>query len=396
MLVNSQIFNLKSQISLMKKFLIIFLLVPFFSFAQETKPGSDYDKFSYQNQEFYEVKDYTKKKPKETVKNIIFLIGDGMGTSQVYAGLVANRGQLYIRTMPFAGFCKTNSADALITDSAAGATAFSIGEKTNNGAIGVDRNNVPKKTILEMAEGKGMATGLVASCAVTHATPAAFIAHQPSRGMSEEIAADFLKTDIDVFIGGGRDHFDKRQDGRNLLTELEAKNYDVITTMDSLKFAKGEKVAALVSPGQPDPYLMGRGDMLPKASVFAIDKLKKNKNGFFLMIEGSQIDWGGHDNNVPYIVSEMLDFDRTVGEVLKFAAADKETLVVITADHETGGFSINGGDLATGLVSGKFTTGGHTGVMVPVFAYGPQAEQFSGIMENTDIFVKFKELLGLK
>jgi len=113
------------------------------------------------------------------------------------------------------------------------------------------------------------------------------------------------------------------------------------------------------------------------------------------MIEGSQIDWGGHDNNVPYIVSEMLDFDRTIGEVLKFAAKDGETLVVITADHETGGFSINGSDLEKGIVEGKFTTGGHTAVMVPIFSYGPQAELFSGIMENSDIFYKFKEVLGL-
>jgi alkaline phosphatase len=377
----------------MKKFLLIFLVAPLFSFGQETEP--EYDKTSFQNQEFYEVKDFTRKKPKETVKNIIFLIGDGMGTSQVYSGLIANKGDLYLRTMPFSGFSKTNSVDNLITDSAAGATAFSIGEKTNNGAIGVDRNNVPKKTLLEMAVEKGLGTGLVASCAVTHATPASFIAHQPSRNMYEEIAADFLNTDIDVFIGGGRDNFDKRQDGRNLLLELEGKNYEVITTMDSLKYAKGGKVAALVAEEHPDPYLMGRGDMLRVASEFTIDRLKKNKNGFFLMIEGSQIDWGGHDNNVPYIVTEMLDFDQTIGKVLEFASKDKETLVVITADHETGGFSINGGDLATGLVKGNFTTGGHTGVMVPVFAYGPHAEMFSGIMENTDIYVKFKELLGL-
>jgi alkaline phosphatase len=152
----------------------------------------------------------------------------------------------------------------------------------------------------------------------------------------------------------------------------------------------------LIAEEHQQPYLLGRGEMLGEATDFAIDKLKKNKHGFFLMIEGSQIDWGGHDNNVPYIVTEMLDFDKTIGRVLQFAAQDKETLVVITADHETGGFSINGGSLETGVVSGEFTTGGHTGVMVPVFAYGPRAELFSGIMENTDIFFKFKEVLGWK
>ncbi len=380
----------------MKRYLLIFLLIPSVLFAQEGEKELQYNKSKYDLQAYYEVKNYTKKKPKAEVKNIIFMVGDGMGAAQVYASLIANKGELYIRTMPVSGFSKTNSADNLITDSAAGATAFSIGEKTNNGAIGVDRNDVPKKTILEIAVEKGMGTGLVSSCAVTHATPASFIAHQPNRGMYEEIAADFLNVDIDIFIGGGRDHFAKRKDGRNLLLELEAKNYEVFTTMDSLKYVKGDKVAGLVSEEHPDPYIMGRGDMLGDAAEFTIDKLKKKDNGFFLMIEGSQIDWGGHDNNVPYIVTEMLDFDRTIGRVLEFAAKDKETLVVITADHETGGFSINGGDLTTGVVEGKFTTGGHTGIMVPVFAYGPKAELFSGIMENTDIYYKFKEVLGWK
>lgn len=378
----------------MKKLILLFLFLPLLSLAQDAE--QEYDKSTYQNAEFYDVKNYTEKKPGKHIKNIIFLIGDGMGVSQVYAGLVANKGNLYLRTMPYAGFSKTNSADKLITDSAAGATAFSIGEKTNNGAIGVDRNNVPKKTILEMADASGLSTGLVATCAITHATPASFIAHQPSRGMAEEIAADFLNTDIDVFIGGGRDHFAKRKDGRNLLLELKAKNYEVFTSFDSLKYAKGDKVAALVYPDQPDPYLLGRGNMLPEATTFAINKLQKNKKGFFLMVEGSQIDWGGHDNNVPYTVSEMLDFDRTIGEALKFAASNKETLVVVTADHETGGLAISGGDLETGLVKGAFTTGSHTGVMVPIFAYGPHAEQFSGIMENTEFFDKFRNLLGLK
>jgi alkaline phosphatase len=380
---------------MMKRYLLLFLLAPLFSFGQETEE-QQIDKSSFQNQEFYEVKDYARKNPKSVVKNIIFLVGDGMGTSQVYSGLIANKGEMYIKTMPYSGFSKTNSADDLITDSAAGATAFSIGEKTNNGAIGVDRNNVPKKTFLEIAVEKGLGTGLVSSCAVTHATPASFIAHQPSRNMYEEIAADFLKVDIDVFIGGGRNHFNKRKDGRDLLSELEAKNYEVVTTMDSLKYVKGNKVAGLISEEHPEPYALGRGNMLGDASEFAINLLKKDSEGFFLMIEGSQIDWGGHDNNVPYIVTEMLDFDRVVGRVLEFASKDKETLVVITADHETGGFSINGGDISTGLVEGKFTTGSHTAVMVPVYAYGPKAELFSGIMENTDIYHKFKEVLGWK
>lgn len=378
-----------------KNILLLLLIFPLISWGQDA-PSDQIDKTRYENQEFYEVKKYKQKKSKKpTVENIIFLIGDGMGPAQVYAGLMANKGESYLKSMPVSGFNKTNSSDKLITDSAAGATAFSIGEKTYNGAIGVDKNEVPKKTILEMAEEKGISTGLISTCAITHATPAAFIAHQRNRGMQEEIAADFLKTDIDLFIGGGRKYFNKRKDERDLLMELEAKGYDVVTSMDSLKYATGERVAALLYEEHPEPVMKGRGEMLPASTNFAIDKLKKNKDGFFLMVESSQIDWGGHDNSVPYIVTEMLDFDQTVGEALKFAAKDGKTLVVVTADHETGGLTINGGSLEKGIVQGKFTAGGHTGVMVPVFAFGPQAELFSGIMENTDFFDKFKEVLGL-
>lgn len=385
----------KFSVIMKKQIAFLFFMLPAISWGQNYIKPEQLDKTRFENQDFYEVKDYTQKtSKKQIVKNVIFLIGDGMGTSQVYAGLLSNKGESYLKSMPVSGYSKTNSSDDLITDSAAGATAFSIGEKTYNGAIGVDKNEVPKKTILEMAEEKGLGTGLIATCAITHATPASFIAHQQNRGMQEEIAADFLKTDIDLFIGGGRKYFNQRTDGRDLLIELEAKGYNVITSMDSLKFAKKGNIAALIEEEHPQPAALGRDDMLQNASEFAIKKLKKNKNGFFLMIEGSQIDWGGHDNNVPYIVTEMLDFDRTLGEVLKFAASDGETLVVVTADHETGGFSVNGGSLETGVVEGKFTTGGHTGVMVPVFAYGPQAELFSGVMENTDIFYKFKEVLG--
>jgi len=374
---------------------LLFMAIPAVAWSQNDSIQEDQSKAKFANQEFYEVKDYTKKKPKRAyAKNIIFLIGDGMGISQVYAGLIANKGELYLNTMPVSGFSKTNSSDNLITDSAAGATAFSTGVKTYNGAIGVDSLKVPKETILEAAANKGMGTGLVATCAITHATPASFIAHQPSRGMQEEIAADFLKTDIDLFIGGGRKYFNQRKDGRNLLEEFASKGYDIIPSIDSLRFAKKDKVVALIENEHQPPVALGRGNMSTEASKFAMKKLRKNDQGFFLMIEGSQIDWGGHDNNTTYIATEMLDFDKTIGEVLKFAAKDGETLVVVTADHETGGFSINGGSLENGIVEGKFTTGGHTGVVVPVFAYGPQAELFSGIMENTDIYFKFLEALN--
>ncbi len=158
-----------------------------------------------------EVKTFPQKFKSKKPKNVVFLIGDGMGISQIFAGLTANHGHLFLENCKYIGFSKTQSADNYITDSAAGGTALSAGVKTYNGAIGVDANKKPVKTILEEAEEKGLATGLVSTSAITHATPASFIAHQPNRNMYEEIAADFLKTDIDVFIGGGYRSFHQKK-----------------------------------------------------------------------------------------------------------------------------------------------------------------------------------------
>lgn len=347
----------------------------------------------YRNSEFHKVETYANNFPDSLLpKNIILLVGDGMGPAQIYAGQVANKGRLNLTTMPVTGQSKTNSADELITDSAAGATAFATGVKTYNGAIGMDAEGNPVETILEQAEAHGLSTGLVASCGITHATPASFIAHQAQRNMYEEIAADFLATDIDVFIGGARDHFEKRADGRNLLNELEDKGYTVVTEMAQLQDLRAGKVAGLISAGHQSPVMEGRGNMLSNAARFALNLLDKNDKGFFLMIESSQIDWGGHDNNLEYVVTEMLDFDKVIGEVLAFAAADGETLVIVTADHETGGLSLVGGDLNEGVVEGNFSTGGHTAVPVPVFAFGPGAPLFSGSYENTAIYDKMKAL----
>jgi alkaline phosphatase len=329
-------------------------------------------------------------------KNVILMIGDGMGVAQIYAGLVASKNTLNLERAQFIGFHKNPSADSFITDSAAGATALSIGKKAKNGGIGVDASNQPQETILESAERKGLATGLVATCSITHATPGSFAAHQPSRSMTQEIAADFLKTDIDVFIGGGRNDFNKRKDGKNLLDSLKANNYQVAHSMEEIERVSSGKLAGFLADKEQPRFSDGRGDQLSRSSKVALRILSQNKKGFFLMVEGSQIDWGGHANDTKYIVEEMVDFDKVIGEVFDFAEADGNTLVIITADHETGGFSITGGDMAAGEVKGSFTTKRHTGVMIPVLAFGPGAEAFSGIYENTAIFDKMMEALKLR
>lgn len=382
----------------MKKFqylillLAILLSVP--SFGQETykEVQPDDETLVYPGGDFYPVKMYPQQWKGKSPKNIILLIGDGMGVSQVFAGITANGGTLFLDNFRHIGFSKTSSSSHYITDSAAGGTAISTGVKTYNGAIGVDANGNPVKTILQEAIEKGLAGGLVSTSAITHATPASFIAHQAKRSSYEAIAADFLDTDIDVFIGGGYKHFTEREDGRNLVRELEAKGYQVLSDMNDIKAVKSGKLAGLTAP-EHNGRVAERGDMLPLSTRTALNLLKNNKKGFFLMVEGSQIDWAGHAKNTTYTVEDMLDFDRAVGEVLEFAAADRQTLVIVTADHETGGMALAGGDFKKGMVKGAFTSTDHTAVMVPIFSWGPGAQEFMGIMENTDLYVKMRKLL---
>ena len=326
-------------------------------------------------------------------RNIILMIGDGMGTAQISAALIANKGSLYVGYFPYTGFITTHSANDLITDSSAGATAFATGEKTSNGMLGVNPDNKPLTSIMEIAEEKGLSTGFVVTSEVTHATPGAFAAHQFSRHYYDQIASDLIRNDIDVFIGGGRSHFTDRLDRMNLIEVLNERNYTVIDTTINLETAQGDKIAGLLYYDNPPSIMQGREDMLLNGTKKAIEALGKNENGFFLLIEGSQIDWGNHQNNILYQTEEMLDFDKVIGLVLEFAALDGETLVIVTADHETGGLAISGGNIRKGVVLGEYTTNGHTGVMVPVFAYGPSADLFTGIFDNTKIYDKMIEAL---
>ena len=334
-------------------------------------------------------------------KNIILMIGDGMGISQITAGMYANGNKLNLERCKVIGLIKTNSEDDLITDSAAGATAFATGKKTKNGKISQSmKDSINYKTFIEYAEENNKATGIVVTSTVTHATPACFYAHFPRRyEANEPISAQFINSGIDVLIGGGEKYFEKRSDGRNLYEELKSKNYTVLDTLTEDFSTEGiSKMIYLYSPTQPGKLVFEKGDnapsrgpILPLATEKALEVLKKDTNGFFMMVEGSQIDWGGHNNDSPYIIREMIDFDNAIQKVLDFADQDGETLVIITADHETGGYAIIGGDLdGTNLVGG-FSTLKHSAAMIPVFAYGQGAENFAGIYDNTQIFYKMME-----
>ncbi len=340
--------------------------------------------------------------PKTTTpKNVILMIGDGMGLTQISAGLYANHGVSNLEKFKTVGLHKAYATDDLITDSAAGATAFACGIKTYNGAIAVTPDTSSVITILEEAEAKGLPTGMVVTSTIVHATPASFIAHVKSRGMYEEIAAFFLNTEIDFFVGGGKKFFDNRKDGRNIIQELENKGYvmsDFIQhdSPTEIKLEISDNFGYLTANQDPLPVFQGRDYLLPSTKM-AIDFLdeKSGNQGFFLMIEGSQIDWGGHANNTDYVVQEMLEFDRTIGEVLNFVTKNNETLLIVTADHECGGFSIVSGS-RFGKIEGAFNTDYHTGDLIPVFAYGPGSEKFSGIYENTAIYHKIKQSLQWK
>lgn len=318
-------------------------------------------------------------------KNIVLMIGDGMSFAQIQAAQYALGHPLHFREFPVTGFATTYSADNKITDSGAAGTAIATGNKSNNGMIGMTADSVKVESMLEHFSKKGKKTGLVVSCAITHATPASFVSKNISRNNYEAIAEDFSKSDfLDLFIGGGRDHFTKRKDERDLTKEMSAKGWQFFESIGQVEAA--EKIALFTADVHPKPAHEGRENLLPESTELALKMLDKSENGFFLMIEGSQIDWAGHNNDSAYLVAEMADFNHTIGVVMAFAKNNPETLVVVTADHETGGLTIvsdEKGDYNN--IRFHFATGGHSAVTVPVFAFGPGSQNFSGLFDNTDI-----------
>ncbi len=336
---------------------------------------------------------YEGKKP----KNIILMIGDGMGLTQITAGYYRNGDDLNLVKFPVIGIHKPYSYDDLITDSAAGATAFSTGKKTFNGGVGMDKDSAFSKTIIEEAMKQGYATGLVATSTIVHATPAAFVAHVDDRYKYEDIAKFFLLNSVDYFVGGGKQFFREREDGLNLLTMLQDKGY-VLSDYEKEPFREvavdfERKFGYFTAEKDPMKFDEGRDYLVPASKQAPLFLKRRSDKGFFLMIEGSQIDWGGHDNDSEYIISEMIDFDNAIGAVMDFAREDGETLVIVTADHETGGYAINKGSTRDSII-GRFTTEDHTASLIPVFAYGPGADLFGGIYENTAIYYKMKLLFG--
>ena len=372
-------------------FLIISLSCPIL-FGQD-KLSNSIDKNSFINPKPYETVKVNPVKG-NVVKNVILMIGDGMGLVQVSTAWVANRGKLNLDNCTYTGFSRTWCADKLITDSGAAGTAMATGQKTNYHCISVDTQGKPLESLNDLANKGGIKTGIVVTCNLPDATPSVFCANNIDRNKEEAIAADYLNCNVDYIFGAGRERFNKRTDKRNLLIEMQQKGYQVCTTWEETSKIKQGKVFSVPEEGQL-PLAKERGDLFGKACFHAISILTQNKKGFFVMLEGSRIDDCGHENDLPRLMEEVFDFDQTIGKVLQWAEKDGQTLVIVLADHETGGLTLLDGDITTGKVSGNFSTKGHSGIMVPVYAFGPGAQNFIGIYENTEVFNKIVKLLKL-
>jgi len=343
-------------------------------------------------------------------RNVILLIGDGMGFAQTTLARIAlgdANAALEMDGMRFAAFVKTHPADVgdargILTDSAAAATALATGHKTKNGMLAVLPDGRPVQTILEGAQAKGKRVGLVTTVTITHATPAGFGAHVGSRGDEAEIAAQYLARKIDVLMGGGEAFFipqsaegSKRKDSRDLIAEARAAGYGVVRTRDEMMADRSDRLLGLFNKGYltvapPEPSV---AEMTEKALAV----LGRSPKGFFLMAEGGQIDSACHGNDGPKAVKQTLDFDAAVGVALAFARKRGDTLVIVTADHETGGLSIvsppSGSSAPYAMAWG---TKGHSATVVPLLADGPGADRFSGVLDNTDVAKRIAALWSLK
>ena len=358
---------------------------------------------------------------KNKAKNIILLISDGMSLTQVSSYRLLKGGpneRIAVDTFPVSGIVLTHSKDAIVTDSASSATAFSTGKKTNNGALGLDQDNKILENFTEKIDKYGYVSSLISTSEITHATPAAYASHVDLRWKTDEISLQMMDSDVMTILGGGRHFFipeemgGKRSDEVNLLEEIES-SHTILTKksdMDSFDHSnKGKVVGLFADEALRDAETPDNHSLEPTSSEMLEFALKRSEQftsngckGFFVMVEGSQVDWAGHANNLDYLKREMQDFDEAVKTALDFAKNNQETLVIATADHETGGLLIEPAtptNYTSPEVKFSFNTGigygSHTGVPVPVYAYGPGSENFTGTLDNTDIYYAMVEALDL-
>lgn len=389
----------------MKRILSIVICCLFcfvYSFGKDEVKPETRNLSKYIENKFNEDDIYFTKKPYDAVKvsqprgkkvkNIILVIGDGMGLTHVSCAWVVNHGKLNIDECPYTGISRTYSQDHLITDSGAGGTALATGQKTKNYVVGVDSSGKPLESLIDVARKSGRRTGVSVVCRLNDATPADFCCHNSDREQAESIVKDYLDCGVDYISGGGMKYWRNRADGLDMLSEMSNNGYNVYENDSSLMKASQLPVLAVLANLEM-PVALERGDLFQRTTMKGI-KMLTNKKGFFMMVEGSCIDDWSHANKLGNVMEEVLDLDRTVGQILKWAEKDGETLVVVTADHETGGMTLLDGDIKTGVACVKFSTQGHSNIMVPVYAYGPNAEMFSGIYENSELGKKLLKIIS--
>ena len=354
-------------------------------------------------------------------KNVILLIGDGMSASQITSYRLLKEGpngRIAVDNFPISGIVLTHSADAIITDSASSATAYSTGSKTKNGFLGVDQEGRILENLTEKLDNFGFVSALISTSEVTHATPAAFSSHVDSRRNTDEISSQMLESKVATILGGGRKFFlsaengGKRKDKRDLLEEAK-KSHKILMhkhELDITGITPSDRILGLFADehlrDEENPENHSSEPTLTEMLRFSLERaeaaIDNQCRGSFVMVEGSQVDWAGHANNIDYLERELKEFDEATRYALEYAKKNPDTLVVVTADHETGGLLIE--PIALSYYTGNnikfsFNTaiggGSHTGVPVPVYAYGPGSLNFSGTLDNTDVYRAILSALDL-
>ena len=363
-------------------------------------------------------------------KNVIYLIGDGMGFGAVSSLLLSENGETGFEMAPVIGLNETCSANNYVTDSPAGGTALATGTRTCNGFLGVGPDSVQLESILKKAQKMGKKTGIVVNTTLTEATPGAFYAGVTSRKESYKIAEQFTESGVDVAIGAGLSAFINRPDSVDMTAVLIEKGYDVYLDWKSVLDTESEKFVGILDMGDVHRRNKSRNtiasaaegaevclaaklaasegkvdttrfseptEYLQKACNKALSVLEKDApNGFFLMIESAIIDGYGHNNDSEGMIEEMKEFDQTLKTLIAYVNKHPNTLLVVTADHETGGTGVTYKSHAINQPEGlhlNFSTKGHTGTVVPIFAYGAGAAKFSGIFQNRELPEMIEELI---
>lgn len=371
------------------------MLLPVMAMAQ--RQGRENKSISYTYRDQFPCKVGQEMEHGRYPRNVIFVIGDGMGTAQVYSSIVARGENSAFLLFPYSGFSRTYCHNKYTTDSGAGGTALMTGHKVDYSHVGLGPDGSWYPSFLTTAKQMfGMSTGFVVTSSVVDATPASTYAHVSDRNLFDSISIQMTQCGFDVMIGGGKNYFlpENRSDSLPLIDTLVSKGYSMAYNVLDLLPLQGNKVCGLLTPNTP-PQAKDRGRMLALGVLKAIEVLKQNDNGFCLMVEGSQIDHACEYKDSARLASEMYDFEDMLHVVMDFTQRDGNTLVVVTADHETGGLALFDGNIMYGI--SRLTWGGkqgHSGVMVPVFAYGPGAEYFAGVQENIDFYNKIMSLLS--